>query len=93
LPEALRRRPEFVEGPVEGLVEGGLSRGVCRRVLRRCQPENADVTSTSSYTAPDQLLQGRPDPKFGGFAYYAPALYAGWWGMNSYIYLQNLGSD
>lgn len=64
-----------------------------RHVLRRCQPENTDATITSSYTAPDRLLQGRPDPEFGGFAYYAPALYAGWRSMNSDIYLQNLGLE
>jgi len=81
-----RRGPDPDFGPFAG-------EPIAAYILRRCQPEVADVTITSSYTAPDQLLHGRRDPDFGGFAYYTPALYAGWRAINSYIYLQNVGLE
>jgi hypothetical protein len=81
-----RRGPDPDFGPFAG-------EPLAVHVLRRCQPEGADGTIVSGYTAPDPLLNGRREPDFGGFAYHAPALYADWRGMSSYIYLQNLGLE
>jgi len=81
-----RRGPDPDFGPFAG-------EPIAAHVLRRCQSQDRGVPITSSYTAPGRLTQGRRDPDFGGFAYHAPALYADRRGMNSTIYLQNLGLE
>ncbi|MCB0215704.1 MAG: hypothetical protein KDH92_03635 [Chloroflexi bacterium] len=63
-------------------------------VLRTCPGDvRPDVTVTSSYTGVAGEFLGAYDPVFGGFAFYAPSLYAGSGGYNSILYIQNGGLE
>ncbi|MFN8475441.1 MAG: right-handed parallel beta-helix repeat-containing protein [Anaerolineae bacterium] len=54
---------------------------------------NPSLTMASSYSAVSAKGDGRYDPLFGGFAYYAPTVYSGFNGWNSWLYIQNSGSE
>ncbi|MFN8470910.1 MAG: DUF11 domain-containing protein [Anaerolineae bacterium] len=54
---------------------------------------NPSLTMASSYSAVSAKGDGRYDPLFGGFAYYAPTLYNGYNGWVSWLYIQNSGSE
>ena len=63
-------------------------------VLRKCPGDiRPDVEVTSSYAGIAAEFLGHYDPVYGGFAYFAPALYAVHGGFNSFMYIQNLGLE
>lgn len=62
-------------------------------VIRRSASEGDRTKVVSAaYSGLSAMMDGRYDPVFGGFAYYAPVVYSGFMGMNSWLYLQNSGS-
>ncbi|MFQ5859847.1 MAG: lamin tail domain-containing protein, partial [Anaerolineae bacterium] len=61
-------------------------------VTRRCRTE-AGPWFVDAYTGVRGRELGRFDPLFGGFAYYAPVVYAGWRGWDSVLYIQNAGLE
>ncbi len=63
-------------------------------VLRK-KPGNTNPTFVMSggYNALGPAQAGRYDPAFGGYAYYTPAVYSGYSGLNSWLYIQNGGTD
>jgi hypothetical protein len=63
-------------------------------VLRDCPGDvRPNVTVTSSYTGVAGEFLGAYDPVYGGYAFYAPSLYAGSGGYNSILYIQNGGLE
>ncbi|MFQ5858308.1 MAG: hypothetical protein ACE5LU_22115, partial [Anaerolineae bacterium] len=52
-----------------------------------------DVTVSGAYTGLTSADEGASDPVFGGFAYYAPVVYADAGGLTSWVYIQNSGLD
>ncbi len=63
-------------------------------VLRTCPGDvRPNVKVTASYTALAGEFLGAYDPVFGGYAFYAPSLYAGSGGFNSILYIQNGGLE
>ncbi|MCW5851095.1 MAG: hypothetical protein KIT87_13550 [Anaerolineae bacterium] len=54
---------------------------------------NASLVMAGGYSALNATMEGRYDPVFGGFAYYAPVVYSGFMGFNSWLYIQNSGSE
>jgi len=62
--------------------------------LRKCPGDiRPDVEVTSSYAGVAGEFLGHYDPVYGGFAYFAPSLYAGKAGFTSYLYVQNMGLE
>jgi len=67
---------------------------IAAEVLRRCgSPDTPGVDVTSKYQATVAIRIGRFDPVFGGFAFYAPLVYADATGFESVLYVQNVGLD
>jgi hypothetical protein len=63
-------------------------------VLRGCPGDvRPNVKVHGSYTGVAGEFLGHWDPVFGGYAYYAPSLYATNRGFNSIIYIQNAGFE
>ncbi|MFN8499639.1 MAG: isopeptide-forming domain-containing fimbrial protein [Anaerolineae bacterium] len=54
---------------------------------------NPSAVMAGAYDAISAQADGRYDPVFGGFAYYAPVVYNAFNGLNSWLYLQNSGSE
>lgn len=48
---------------------------------------------TGGYSGISAMQEGRYDPLFGGFAYYAPVVYSGYNSWNSWLYIQNSGTE
>ncbi|MFN8483564.1 MAG: hypothetical protein U0768_11035 [Anaerolineae bacterium] len=48
---------------------------------------------SDAYSGISAMQEGRYDPLFGGFAYYAPVVYSGYNGWNSWLYIQNSGTE
>ncbi|MFN8496462.1 MAG: carboxypeptidase-like regulatory domain-containing protein [Anaerolineae bacterium] len=61
----------------------------------RKKPGNTNPTfvMSGSYNGVNAAQAGRYDPTFGGYAYYAPAVYSGYGGFNSWLYIQNGGTE
>ncbi len=61
----------------------------------RKMPGNTTPTAimTGAYSGISAMQEGRYDPIFGGFAYYAPVVYSGYNGWSSWIYIQNSGTE
>lgn len=61
----------------------------------RKKPGNTNPTFVMSgaYNGVGAAQAGRYDPTFGGYAYYAPAVYSGYGGLNSWLYIQNGGTE
>jgi uncharacterized repeat protein (TIGR01451 family) len=63
-------------------------------VLRRCPGAiDPQVTASSMYAATSGTYLGSFDPVFGGYAFYAPLLYAQRSNFTSIMYIQNAGLD
>ncbi|MFN8483234.1 MAG: isopeptide-forming domain-containing fimbrial protein [Anaerolineae bacterium] len=62
-------------------------------VRRSAGNTNPSLTMSGAYDAISAQADGRYDPVFGGFAYYAPVVYSGYNGLNSWLYIQNSGSE
>jgi hypothetical protein len=63
-------------------------------VLRHCPGDvRPDLTVTSSYEGLAGEFLGHYDPVYGGYAFYAPSLYAGYGGFTSVMYIQNAGLE
>ena len=63
-------------------------------VLRNCPGDlRPDVRVTSSYAGLAGEFLGTYDKVYGGFAYFAPSLYAGHAGYTSILYIQNAGLE
>ncbi|MCW5854362.1 MAG: hypothetical protein KIT87_30110, partial [Anaerolineae bacterium] len=63
-------------------------------VVRRAPGNiNASLVMAGAYSGLSAAMEGRYDPVFGGFAYYAPVVYSGFMGFNSWLYIQNSGSE
>jgi hypothetical protein len=70
-----------------------LGQPIAAEVLRRCSgPDQPDLVS-SKYDAIPGTRIGRFDPVYGGFAFYAPLVYADAAGFESVLYIQNVGLD
>ena len=54
---------------------------------------NPSMVMAGAYSGLSAMMEGRYDPLFGGFAYYAPVVYSGFLGFNSWLYVQNSGSE
>lgn len=52
-----------------------------------------DLTVSGAYSGLTGIEVGEFDPVFGGFAYYAPIVYADAGGLTSWLYIQNSGID
>jgi hypothetical protein len=48
---------------------------------------------SAAYSGVSAAQEGRYDPVFGGFAFYTPVVYSGFLGFNSWLYIQNSGSE
>ncbi|MFN8500233.1 MAG: hypothetical protein U0641_20455 [Anaerolineae bacterium] len=61
----------------------------------RKMPGNAtpSFVMADAYSGLSAMQEGRYDPIFGGFAYYAPVAYSGYNGWNSWLYIQNSGAE
>ncbi|MFN8485688.1 MAG: hypothetical protein U0768_21820, partial [Anaerolineae bacterium] len=61
----------------------------------RKMPGNAtpSFVMADAYSGLSAMQEGRYDPLFGGFAYYAPVVYSGYNGWNSWLYIQNSGTE
>ena len=66
---------------------------IAAEVLRRCADPDSPNLVTSKYEAISGFDFGRFDRVFGGFAFYAPLLYADVTGFESVMYVQNTGLD
>ena len=63
-------------------------------VLRDCPGDlRPNVRVTSSYAGIAGEYLGRWDPVYGGFAFYAPSLFAARGGFTSFLYIQNAGVE
>ncbi len=63
-------------------------------VLRDCPGDiRPGVRVVSSYSGVAGEFLGRWDAVYGGYAFYAPSLYAAAGGLNSYLYIQNGGLE
>ena len=63
-------------------------------VLRQCPGDlRPEVNVVSSYAGIAGEFLGAYDPVYGGFAFYAPSLYAASGGYNSILYIQNGGLE
>jgi hypothetical protein len=51
------------------------------------------VDVSAAYSGVSQAMEGVADPVFGGFSYYAPIVFANRDGFNSWLYIQNSGSQ
>jgi hypothetical protein len=54
---------------------------------------NPSMVMSGAYSGLSAIMEGRYDPLFGGFAFYAPVVYSGFLGFNSWLYIQNSGSE
>ncbi len=54
---------------------------------------NPSLVMAGAYSGLSAIMEGRYDPLFGGFAFYAPVVYSGFLGFNSWLYIQNSGSE
>ncbi len=84
----------------EGLVFAGVPMSgaygspLAVEVLRRCPGDpTSTVLVSSKYSGIAGNMLGMVDPVYGGYAYYAPILYAAKGGYNSVIYIQNGGLE
>ncbi|MFN8475974.1 MAG: hypothetical protein U0822_27615 [Anaerolineae bacterium] len=61
----------------------------------RKMPGNAtpSFVMADAYSGVSALQEGAYDPIFGGFAYYAPVVYNAFNGWNSWLYIQNSGTE
>ncbi|RME45081.1 MAG: hypothetical protein D6791_11540, partial [Chloroflexi bacterium] len=63
-------------------------------VNRACpDPFDPDVYNNAAYVGISTDREGIQDPRAGGFAYYAPLVWADLYGMNSVINIQNSGEE
>ncbi len=63
-------------------------------VLRKCPGDlRPEVNVAASYEGVAGEWLGRYDPVYGGFAFFAPSLYAAHGGFNSVLYIQNAGLE
>ena len=63
-------------------------------VVRKCSDAStSDLPASSAYSGVTGGMLGALDPEFGGFAFYAPLLYANRNGMNSIMYIHNAGLE
>jgi hypothetical protein len=74
-------------------MELAIGQPIAAEVLRRCGDPDSPGVITSKYEAISGTRLGIFDPVYGGFGVYAPLLYAGVGGMESVMYVQNLGAD
>ena len=67
---------------------------VAIEVVRKAPtPGNANQVMSSAYNGLSGMAEGKYDPVFGGYAFYAPVVYSGFMGMNSTLYIQNSGDE
>ncbi len=66
---------------------------IAAEVLRRCASPDTPGIISSKYQGIAGTRIGRFDPVFGGFAFYAPLVYAEASGFESFLYIQNTGLD
>jgi len=52
-----------------------------------------NVVVNAAYTGVSSDQEGARDPRFGGYTYYAPLIFADQNGLNSTIYIQNSGDE
>ncbi|RME47234.1 MAG: hypothetical protein D6791_06340 [Chloroflexi bacterium] len=63
-------------------------------VVRKCADESTDnLPVSSAYSGVTGGMLGAYDPEFGGFAFYAPLVYANRGGLNSTLYIHNAGTE
>jgi hypothetical protein len=63
-------------------------------VNRTCpDPIDPNLASSAAYVGISTDREGFRDPKAGGFAYYAPLVWADYFGLNSIIHIQNSGEE
>ncbi|MCB0216898.1 MAG: DUF11 domain-containing protein, partial [Chloroflexi bacterium] len=61
-------------------------------VNRQCpDPVNPGAVVNAAYTGISSDMEGAYDPKFGGYTYYAPLVFAGRGGLDSSFHIQNSG--
>ena len=78
--------------PYQGLPTTG-GQPIAVDVVRLGQGEpSPELLVSGSYSGFTTEEEGNPDPVFGGFAYYVPVVYADAQGLNSWLYIQNVGS-
>ncbi|MFQ5859615.1 MAG: hypothetical protein ACE5LU_28795, partial [Anaerolineae bacterium] len=90
-----------IDGADDLLGEDVRGQPLAVEVVRKCQTATMDAPVVSAYSGvAEEMLGGRwglagrlGDPVFGGFAYYAPVLYADQDGLNSWLYIQNAGLE
>ncbi len=63
--------------------------------VMRKKPGNTNPTfiMSAGYNGVGAAQAGHYDPAFGGYAYYAPAVYSGYNGFSSWLYIQNGGTE
>ena len=66
---------------------------IAAEVLRRCADPDSPAQISSKYEGITGFAYGRYDPVYGSFSYYAPLLYASAGGLESVMYIQNVGLD
>jgi len=79
--------------PYQGLPTTG-GQPIAVDVVRLGQGDpSPELLVSGSYSGFTTAEEGNPDPVFGGFAYYVPVVYADAQGLNSWLYIQNVGID
>jgi len=100
--DALRRTRDWPEGwpgvfpTIGGTVNFNVFNGepIAVEVVRKAPGNvNPSLVMASAYSGIGQAQEGRFDPLFGGFAYYAPQIYSGFLGFNTWLYIQNSGFE
>lgn len=63
-------------------------------VIRKCSDAStSDLPVSSAYSGVAGGMLGAFDPEFGGYAFYAPLVYANRSGVNSTLYIHNAGTE
>jgi len=63
-------------------------------VNRSCpDPTDPNVTVNAAYTGISSDMEGARDPRFSGYTYYAPLVFADQGGLNSALLIQNSGEE
>ncbi len=63
-------------------------------VVRKCSDASTDdLPVSSAYSGVTGGMLGAFDPEFGGYAFYAPLVYANRAGLNSTLYIHNAGTE
>ncbi len=62
-------------------------------VNRTCMDTDAGVAMSAAYTGISSDMEGAIDPRYGGYGYYAPLIFADRNDLNTWLYVQNSGIE